>query len=176
MQLAVQAGAGNVIACASTPDKLALAQELGATSTVLTDGSSAARELSAKLREANDGRGIDVVLEMVGGSTFDAGLRALGRFGRIVCFGNASRTPQTPIIPSDLMVGSKSVIGYWLVDSMADPEVNIGPVLTTLVGAVASGELRTLPGATYALGEARQAHQDIRDRKTTGKVILDPRL
>jgi NADPH2:quinone reductase len=67
-------------------------------------------------------------------------------------------------------------MGYWLVDSMADPEHMIAPVLAELVTAVATGELRTLPGATYPLGQAAQAHRDIRDRKTTGKVILDPRL
>ena len=176
VQLAVQAKAGQVIACASTPEKLDLAVELGATATVLSDGSATAKDLAAELRKANDGRGVDIVLEMVGGSTFDAGLRALGRFGRIICFGNASRTPQTPVNPSELMVGSKSVIGYWLVDSMADPRVNIAPVLTALVGAVATGELRILPGSTYALSDAAMAHRDIRDRKTTGKVILDPRL
>jgi NADPH2:quinone reductase len=176
VQLAVDARAGNVIACASTQEKLDIARDLGATATLLTDGSKSAKELAADLRQVNGGSGVDVVLEMVGGTTFDAGLRALGRFGRIICYGNASRTPQTPISPSDLMVGSKSVVGYWLVDSMADPERNIAPVLTRLVSSVASGQLRTLPGHTYALGDAAAAHRDIRDRKTTGKVVLDPRL
>jgi NADPH2:quinone reductase len=165
-----------VVACASTEEKLAIARELGATSTLLTDGTKTAKELASELRDVNGGNGVDVVLEMVGGATFDAGLRALGRFGRIVCYGNASRTPQTPISPSELMVGSKSVIGYWLVDSMADPQNHIAPVLSRLVSSVASGQLRTLPGHTYALAEAATAHRDIRDRKTTGKVVLDPRL
>jgi NADPH2:quinone reductase len=176
VQLATKAGACNVIATASTSEKLALAMELGATTGVLATGTESAKEVATALRSANGDRGVDVVLEMVGGSAFDGGLRALGRFGRIVCFGNASRTAQSAVNPSDLMIGSKSVIGYWLVDSMATPETMIAPVLSDLVSAVASGELRTLPGATYALGDAARAHQDIRDRKTTGKVILDPRL
>jgi NADPH2:quinone reductase len=176
VQLAVKAGAGNVIASASTPEKLEIARDLGATAVVLSTGSESAKEVASALKGANGDRGVDVVLEMVGGASFDGGLRALGRFGRIVCFGNASRTPQTAVSPSDLMIGSKSVMGYWLVDSMADPEHMIAPVLAELVAAVATGELRTLPGATYPLGQAAQAHRDIRDRKTTGKVILDPRL
>ena len=176
IQLAVEAKAGNVIACASTEEKLAIARDLGATSSLLTDGSASAKELTADLRSVNGGQGVDVILEMVGGTTFDAGVRALGRFGRIICYGNASRTPQTPINPSDLMVGSKSVIGYWLVDSMADPATQIAPVLSRLVSSVASGHLRTLPGHTYPLGDAAGAHRDLRDRKTTGKVVLDPRL
>jgi NADPH2:quinone reductase len=176
VQIAAQAKAGNVIACASSTEKLALATDLGATSTVLTDGNESAKELATRLREVNDGRGIDVVLEMVGGTTFDAGLRALGRFGRIICYGNASRTPQTPVNPSELMVGSKSVVGYWLVDSMAEPEVNIAPVLAGLVESVATGQLRTLEGSTYALADAAQAHRDIRGRRTTGKIVLDPRI
>ncbi len=176
IQLAKKAGAGNIIASASTADKLEMARQLGATVGVLADGTQSAKEIAASLRAANDDRGVDVVLEMVGGTTFDGGLRALGRFGRIICFGNASRTPQSAISPSDLMIGSTSVIGYWLVDSMADPERMIAPVLSELVRMVATGELQTLPGATYPLGQAAQAHRDIRDRKTTGKVILDPRL
>jgi len=176
VQLAKMAGAGNIIASASTAEKLDLARQLGATVGVLSAQAQSAKEIAASLRAANDDRGVDVVLEMVGGATFDGGLRALGRFGRIICFGNASRTPQTAISPSDLMIGSKSVIGYWLVDSMADPEQMIAPILGELVRMVATGELKTLPGATYPLGEAAQAHRDIRDRRTTGKVILDPRL
>ena len=176
VQIARKAGAGNVIATASTAEKLDIARELGATTGVLLSGAESAKEIATALRAANDDRGVDVVLEMVGGATFDGGLRALGRFGRIVCFGNASRTPQSAVNPADLMIGSKSVMGYWLVDSMSSPETMITPVLTDLVTAVASGELRALPGATYPLSQAAQAHRDIRDRKTTGKVILDPRL
>src|SRR3954471_22693259 len=116
VQLAKAWGAGRVIGTASSPDKRALAESLGADVTVDAN----AEDMNAALREANDGRKVDIVLEMVGGATFDGSLRALNRFGRLVVFGMASRTPPTPVEPASLMLGSKSVIGFWLVDCMHD--------------------------------------------------------
>jgi NADPH2:quinone reductase len=174
VQLAKQAGAGRVIAVASTQDKRDLAIGLGADVAI----DAGADDLGAALREANGGAKVDVVLEMVGGPTFDASLAVLARFGRVVTYGMASRTPPTPVAPGALMHGSRSVIGFWLLDAMAPDRM--GPMvvepLGRLVGMVASGDLVTLPGHTYALEDARLAHDDMLGRRTTGKVVLDPRL
>ena len=110
VQLAKAFGAGRVIATASTSDKRELAQELGAD--VAIDAGEP--ELKDRLIEANDGRQVDVVLEMVGGSVFDDSLRALAPFGRLVTFGMASRTPAQPIDPVKLMASSRGVLGFWL--------------------------------------------------------------
>src|SRR5947199_399045 len=114
VQLAKAWGAGRVIGVASSPDKRELAESLGADVTV----DSEVEDMNAALREANGGKKVDVVLEMVGGPTFDGSLHALAQFGRLIVFGMASRTPPTPIQPSSLMVGSKTVMGFWLVDCM----------------------------------------------------------
>ncbi len=174
VQVARQAGAGRVIAVASTPEKRDLALGLGADVAV----DAGAPDLVAALREANGGAKVDVVLEMVGGSTFDASLAALARFGRVVTFGMASREAPTPVAPSALMHGSRSVIGFWLVDAMAPERMRAMVVepLGRLVGLVASGDLVTLPGQTYPLEDARTAHEDMLARRTAGKVVLDPRL
>ena len=169
VQLAKMWGAGRVIAVASTPDKRDLALSLGADVAV----DSGAADLAAALREANGGKGVDIVLEMTGGPTTDASLEALGAFGRLVVYGMASRTAATPIPPTSLMIGSKSVVGFWLVDCMkVDPVGIVGQPLRELVKLVADGSLKPLAGSAYALADAKKAHEDLRARKTTGKVVL----
>jgi len=172
IQLAKLWGAGRVIAVASSEEKRQLALALGADVAI----DSAPADLTAAIREANGGKRVDIILEMVGGATTDASLRALAPFGRLVVYGMASREAATPIPPTSLMIGSHSVIGFWLVDCMkVDPVGMVGAPLADLVRLVASGELRPLPGTAYPLDEARRAHEDMRARRTTGKVILTAR-
>jgi NADPH2:quinone reductase len=169
VQLAKAFGAGRVIATASTAGKRELALELGADAAVDVN----AGDLAAELREANGGRRVDVVLEMAGGRVFDASLDALGPFGRVVTYGMASREANR--VPSGvLMHGSKAVVGFWLVHAMRHPEM-VGPPLEDLFGRVADGSLRVVEGGTYPLSEARRAHEDLQARRTSGKLLLDPR-
>lgn len=170
VQLAKHWGAGNVIGTASSPDKRKLAESLGADVTVASD----VADMNAALREANGGKKVDIVLEMVGGPTFDGSLHALAPFGRLIVFGNASRTLPTPIPPNSLMVGSKTVMGFWLVDCMRDLSTLAGP-MRELFDLTMQGVLTPIVGASYPLADARRAHEDLRARTTTGKVILDPR-
>src|SRR6476661_9667123 len=92
VQLARHWGAGRVIASASSPEKRALAEELGADASVdpaLADDDP--KTFTAALREANGGHRVDIVLEMTGGNLFDGALSALAPFGRIAAYGMASR-------------------------------------------------------------------------------------
>jgi NADPH2:quinone reductase len=168
VQLAKAWGAGRVIGTASSPEKRELAESLGADVTV----DAAAPDMAAALREANGGRKVDIVLEMVGGPTFDGSLRALAAFGRLAVFGMASRVAPTPVEPNALMMGSRTIVGFWLVDCMRDPAMLSGP-MAELMGLTASGQLRPVVGESYPLAEARRAHEDLRGRRTTGKVVLD---
>lgn len=169
VQLAKAWGAGRVIAVASSATKRDLALSLGADAAV----DAGTDDLAAALREANGGSRVDVVLEMVGGPTFDASLQVLARFGRLVTFGMASRVAPQPLAPGALMVGSKTVAGFWLVDCMGDPAMLAGP-MAELMELTRTGRLRPVVGATYPLAEARRAHEDLRARATTGKVVLVP--
>ncbi|HEX2175097.1 MAG TPA: zinc-binding dehydrogenase [Nocardioidaceae bacterium] len=169
VQLAKTWGAGRVIATASSEDKRKTALDLGADVAVDYSGD----DLAARLKDANDGRGVDVVLEMAGGAVFDASLAALGRFGRLATYGMASRQPPTPVEPGRLMTGSKSVIGFWLIDCLGRPGMLAEP-LGELFAMTAAGTLRPLLGGEYALSEAAQAHRDLRSRGTSGKLVLDP--
>jgi NADPH:quinone reductase len=178
VQLAKAAGAGRVIATASTQDKLDLVAGLGADVGVLLDGTVSAHDVKARLVEANGHKPVDVVFEMVGGATFDGSLAALAPFGRLVTFGMASRQQPTPVHPASLMIGSHSIVGFWLMDCLRGDKVYamVGAPLRDLLAQVADGRLRPLEGHTYPLSQARRAHEDMRARRTTGKVVLDPRL
>ena len=170
VQLARVFGAGRVIATASTEDKRALAVEHGADLAIEADPGT----LRDKLIEANDGRKIDVVLEMTGGPVFDESLRALAPFGRLVVFGQAGRVAAKPVDPVKLMATSRAVIGFWLGHCFAQPAELIGAPLRELFDLAADGRLRAVTGGEYPLSEACRAHEDLRARRTVGKLLLDP--
>ena len=170
VQLAKAWGAGTVIGVASSPEKRQLAADLGADVTV--DAGEA--DLKAALVAANGGRKVDVVLEMVGGSTFDASLAALAPFGRLATFGMASRTPSTPITSGGLMSRSRAVIGFWLAHCFDRPTM-LQPPLAELLAMVQAGTLTPVVGGTYPLSEAHRAHEDLRSRASQGKLVLDCR-
>jgi NADPH2:quinone reductase len=168
VQLARPFGAGRVIATASSEGKRALALELGAD--VALDPRP--EGLTERLVEANLGRPVDVVLEMVGGAVFDASLEALAPFGRLVAHGNSSQQANR-VGTGALMRTSRSVVGFWLVHALERPAV-AQEALDDLLGRVHRGELRVVVGGTYPLAEAARAQVDLAERRTTGKLLLDP--
>jgi NADPH2:quinone reductase len=169
VQLAKRLGAGRVIGLASSEEKRELARGLGADATV----DSQAEDLEAAILEANDGEPVDVVLEMSGGQCFEASLRALAPFGRLVTYGLASREP-VEVRNVDLMRTSRSVVGFWLMHLFRRPQ-ELRDGIAELLGAVAAGELEVVIGDIYPLSEVRRAHEDIAARRTHGKLLLDPR-
>jgi NADPH2:quinone reductase len=174
VQLGRPLGAGRVIATASSADKRALALELGADAAIdpAPDG------LTERLIDANGGRQVDVVFEMAGGAVFDASYAALAPFGRIVVCGIASQQPNE-VSTGSLLRHSRSVVGFYLFHGLPVPGGLQRPgmfadALSELFARAARGELRTVIGATYPLERAAQAHIDLRERRTTGKLLLDP--
>ncbi|PZS28571.1 MAG: NADPH:quinone reductase [Pseudonocardiales bacterium] len=169
IQLAKRWGAGRVIATASNESKRRLTLDLGAD--VALD--STVDDLTAALREANGGKGVDVVLEMTGGPVFDQSLAALAPLGRLAVFGMASRTPPTPVAPAMLMARSTAVIGFWLIHIVKRPAM-FAAAVTDLLDMIADGSLRPVIGETYPLDGAADAHRALLDRSSIGKLILDP--
>ena len=170
IQLAKAWGAGTVIGVASSPDKRDLATSLGADVTV----DARAGDLKSALEQANGGKKVDIVLEMVGGPTLDASLAALAPFGRLATFGMASRQPSKPITSGELMSRSRAVVGFWLAHCFARPEM-LQPQMAELLEMVGDGRLTPVVGGTYPLSQARQAHKDLLSRATQGKLVLDMR-
>lgn len=167
VQLAKRHGA-RVIGLASSPEKRELVERLGADATV----DSRTEDMKDAILAANDGRQVDAVLQMSGGAAFDAQLRTLAPFGRMVAFGIASRE-ENEVRTGHLMRNSRAVIGFWLVHLFRDPEAT-GAAIGELLSAVAAGELEVVIGGVYPLSEARRAHEDIAARRTEGKLLLDP--
>lgn len=170
VQLAKAWGAGRVIGVASSPDKRELVESLGADVTV----DSAEPDLKQALLAANNGVPVDIVLEMVGGPTFDASLAALAPFGRLATFGMAGRTPPSPIDAGALLQRSRAVIGFWLVHCLSKPGMVKEP-MAEMLQMVAAETLSPIVGNTYPLADARRAHEDLLARRSTGKLVLDPR-
>ena len=170
IQLAKLWGA-KVIAVTSTDKKAELAKSLGAD--LVVDARST--ELAKGIREANGGRGVDLVLEMVGGKTFDESLMALGTFGKLIAFGMASRQAPTPIHPGALMHGSKTVAGFWLANCFGKKEM-LNDVIDELFQLITYGKLKPVIGGTFPMSKAADAHRSMLARETTGKVVLNPAL
>jgi NADPH2:quinone reductase len=168
VQLGRALGAGRVIATASSSQKRALALELGADVAI----DAAAEGLTERLLQANDSRPVDVVFDMAGGAVFDASYQALAPFGRIVVCGIASQE-SNEVRTGSLLRHSRSVVGFYLFHTLERPGM-FTDALADLFARAARGELRTVIGATYPLDQAAQAHIDLRERRTTGKLLLDP--
>ena len=169
IQLAKMWGA-KVIAVASSEDKRALATSLGADAVV----DATQENLGEAIRAANGGKRVNLVLEMVGGKTFDDSLEILAPFGRLVVYGMASRVAPTIIQPASLMGGSKTITGFWLQHCFGKKEL-MNDVIEQLFALVVAGKLKPVIGATYPMSQAAIAHKAMRSRETTGKITLDPK-
>ncbi|HEY7829045.1 MAG TPA: zinc-binding dehydrogenase [Solirubrobacteraceae bacterium] len=169
VQLGKPLGAGRIIAVASSEEKRQLALQLGADVAI---DSEPAEGLTERLIEANEGREVDVVFEMAGGAVFDASYRALAHFGRVVICGIASQEPNQ-VSTGSLLRHSRSVVGFYLFHCLGRPVMWAEPLAELFARAV-SGELQATVGHTYALSDAAQAQIDLRERRTTGKLLLDP--
>ena len=168
IQLAKSWGA-YVIAVTSSDEKKKLCKELGADAVV----DAGEVDLKSALLAANNNKPVDIVLEMVGGTTFDQSLEALAPFGRLIFYGMASRQAPKNLAPGVLMPKSQTVSGFWLVNALAKREL-MQEVFMDLFAMIISGKLKPIVGATYPLSEAIQAHRDMLARKTVGKIVLDP--
>ena len=170
IQLAKMWGA-RVIAVTSSDEKSALAKSLGADVTV--DAKST--NLAQAMLDANNGKPVDLVLEMVGGKTFDASFEILAPFGRLIVYGMASGEMATPVIPITMLGTSKTITGFWLGHCFGKKEL-LDDVIAQLFILIKNGKLKPIIGATFPLSKAGDAHKAIVGRGTTGKITLNPAL
>ena len=166
IQLAKLQGAGRVIALASSDEKRRIAVASGADVAV----DSAVDGLSERVRDANGGAPVDVVLESVAGPVFDALLATLGFGGRLVAYGQASGASNVVSVDT-LMDHGIGVFGFWLTPFLADRKPT-RLVMEKLLTAMAKGELHVVEGRSFPISQARAAHELVGSRGTTGKVTL----
>jgi NADPH2:quinone reductase len=153
-----------VFGTASTPVKQALASALGAVP--LPYGPT----LPNLIRQATGGDGVDAVFDSVGQATRAESLAALGRYGHLVYFGEASG-PPAPIDLEELYGRCLKVSCFWL---GADPPERWDSARRELQEWVADGTLRITLGPVFPLEQAPEAHRQLESRETHGKLILVP--
>lgn len=167
LQLARIHGAGTVIGTAGSPAKLDFARAHGAD--VAVDYS--AEEWPDRVRDATRGRGVDVVLDSVGGTFTEQGIDLLAPFGRLVIYGQASGAPQVPALK---LFGLKSVIGSGWEAWVTERPDQVRQGLAELIGHAAEGRLRSTLHVALPLAEAAKAHAIIEAREQMGRVLLIP--
>lgn len=161
-----------VVATASSEEKLALARRLGADHTVLSGREGAHQDLVEAVRSATGGRGVDLICEVTGGETFAQNLELLAPYGRILVIGAASG--QAPKLnPLSLMYKNHAVIGVWLSELAKDAAV-MGEASAFLGELLASGGAKPVVGRSFPLEAAEDAFTFILSRQNQGKVILKP--
>ncbi|GAT08426.1 zinc-binding dehydrogenase [Mycolicibacterium novocastrense] len=167
IQLARLLGAAVVIGTAGTPRKLDHIRAHGADFAV--DYSEAG--WAKTVLELTDGRGVDLVLDSVGGQISLDTMDVMASFGRIVTFGAASGTAST--YPGmALMAQNLSVSGYSLMGWRSRPDT-ISQALEQLIAFVADDRLR--PSVTeYCLDDVVEAHRALVNRQTMGSIVLVP--
>ncbi len=167
-QMAHNIGA-RVIATVSTDEKAKLAREAGADDVILytqTDFETETKRLTAN-------KGVDVVYDSVGKTTFEKGLNVLRLRGMMVLFGGSSG----PVPPFDLIQLSQKGSLYVTRPTLVSYTITREELLarsSAVCGMIASGKLKLRIERTYPLAEALRAHRDLEGRKTTGKLLLIP--
>ncbi len=167
-QFAVRIGA-RVITTVSTKEKAEISREAGASDVILYTE----KDFETEVKRLTDGRGVDVVYDSVGKTTFDGSLNCLRPRGLLALFG-ASSGPVPPFDP--ILLNSKGSLfltrpTLWhYIATRAELEWRAGDVL----GWAAKGELKLRTEHTYPLANAAQAQIDLEERKTTGKILLVP--
>ncbi len=169
IQLAKQAGA-TVFATASSPEKLARLAKLG-----LDHGIDYSRESFVDaVRAATEGRGVDLVIDSIGGRVLRESLEAAGYRGRIISVGSTARKPDR-IDASLLRPGNKSLTGVFFGAELALHHERVHPMVARHIAAVAKGELEIVIDRRFPLAEAADAHGYIEARKALGRIVLLPR-
>jgi NADPH2:quinone reductase len=162
-------GAGLVIGTASTEEKRAFVRGLGADAAV--DYQQA--DWPNVVLQKTDDRGVDIILESIGGDVFEQNFQCLATFGRYIVFGS-TRGPGAPFEPRRLMQKSQSMAGIYLPVFFAKPQL-IREAMSLLVSRALDGTLKTHVDRTLPLNRPSEAHQLLEERRVTGAIVLDPR-
>jgi len=166
VQMAKNIGA-RVIATVGNEEKAKLAREAGADEVILYD----TQDFEAETKRLTGGKGVDVIYDGVGKTTFDKDLNILRPRGYLVLFGGASGA----VPPFDLVKlsqkGSLYITRPTLVNYIASHE-ELQKRATDVLNMIVAGKLKLRIGHIYPLGDAQQAHRDLEGRKTTGKLLL----
>lgn len=157
-----------VIAAASSEEKLDLCRERGADETINYSEES----LKDRAKELTNGEGVNVIYDVVGGDYAEQALRAIAWEGRFLVIGF---TAGIPAIPLNLtLLKSCQIVGvFYGAMTSRDPKL-ANEIAEDLLGWVANGDLKPHISATYGLDGAAGALRNLMDRKSVGKIVIEP--
>ncbi len=168
VQMAHQIGA-RVIGTVSTEEKAKLAREAGADDVILYTQTDFAEET----KRLTGGKGVDVVYDSVGKTTFEKGLNLLRPRGMIVLYGGSSGAvpPFDPIVLTQKgsLFLTRPSLGHYIITPR-----DLQQRASAVFGMIGAGKLKLRIEHIYPLEQAQQAHRDLEGRKTTGKLLLIP--
>jgi NADPH:quinone reductase len=168
VQIAKQMGAGKIIATASNAEKLAVAQSLGADELINYTASGWVQ----KVKDATGGKGVDLILDAAGGETLRNSFNCLVPFGRLISFGNP--TGGSTSVEAFTLVNNNQILqGFGLASYFEKPDLML-EAYQYLFSQAATGKLKVHIGQTFPLKDAAEAHRQMENRQTTGKIVLLP--
>jgi NADPH2:quinone reductase len=169
IQLAKILGAGKVFAGASTTEKLELARSLGADALI----NYADADWEDQVRAETNGNGVDVVLSSATDNVGKSSFALLAPFGRFVSYGSidVKSTSFEADQIQQLIFNNQSLIGFYIALYAAVPG-NYHKAVNYLLHLISTGALKIITDSRFTLTEAQQAHEDMENRKTTGKLVL----
>ena len=173
VQMAHNLGA-RVIATVSTEEKAKLARAAGADEVILYTQADFEAETKRLIGDkSSGGKGVDVVYDSVGKTTFDKGLNLLRPRGMMVLYGGSSGAvaPIDPLVltqKGSIFLTRPSLANY--ITTAQELQQRAGAVF----GMIRDGKLKLRIEHLYPLAQVQQAHRDLEGRKTTGKLLLLP--
>ena len=170
VQLAKAAGAGLVIGSAGSAAKRAFAESLGADATVgLADP-----RWTEQVGVLTGGRGVDVVLESIGGAVVHQGIDLLAPGGRLVFYGSSAADKAVPEVPLMKLIAMKYVTGFALSAWRNSRPDDYAAAVTSLASGLRDGAIRSVVHARLPLSRAAEAHEIAESRRHPGRVVLVP--
>ena len=167
IQIARAAGA-RVIGTVSSDGKAAPAKEYGANEVI----NYATHDFAAEAMRITGGKGVDLILDAVGATTFENGLKCLAPFGHTILYG-AAGGPTQPLNLFALFEKSLKVSGFVLYTVATVPDAMRRGIEDSFK-LMADGKLKLLIGKTFPLAQAAEAHRFMESRASTGKLLLIP--
>ncbi len=167
VQMAKAWGA-RVIATASTQDKLDLARSLGADVTI----NYTTHDFEAEVSEQTAGRGVELVLECVGGPVLEKSVRCVASYGRLLTYGNASGTPAS-LEAADIFPTNRTVVGFSMGRSPLG-SLDHKSAMDEMFPMISRGEIRLVVDQVRPMSQVADAHRHLAARGSRGKVILTP--
>lgn len=169
IQMAKLLGAKQIIGTVGSDEKKSVAMNVGADLVINYNKES----FSKVVNEATNGKGVDVILDSVGGDNFNESLECLAMYGRLVNFNSSSGSGGT-VNTKQLHASCRAVLGYSLGTTLRNRPDMVQDTAEQVLPLLEQGKIKIVVSGTYPLEEAQRVHELIESRQSVGKFLLKP--